>query len=563
MSRVCVNPPKLFCYICGQFTPKSEKKPISPLLEKCYQHYFKMPMKNQDKSWVPSVCCSKCYKYLTGWYNGTIKKMPFGVPMQWREPKNHIDDCYFCLTDVHGFSKKSKHSVKYAKVSSVSMPISHSPDIPIPQPPLRSPSATEVDSVSEPSSQEEFEVSTTTEPHLISQSDLNDLVRDLDLTKEKSEILGSRLKQWNLLQTDVNTTAYRKRHISLVTFYSKENSLVFCNNIDGLMSALGHNHQPEQWRLFIDGSKLSLKAVLLHNGNILPSLPVAYGTHLKETYDILKLILEKINYATYKWKICADLKVVALILGLQTGYTKYCCFLCQWDSRARTDHYIKQNWCKRNEFIPGQKNVKNNPLVPPDKIILPPLHIKLGLIKNFVKALPRDGPAFQFLKTKFPTLSEAKIKEGIFVGPDVRKLIKDSTFLSRLSSVEMEAWLAFVDVTKNFLGNHKSPDFQEKITVMLNAYHKLGCNMSLKIHFLHSHLSFFPENMGAVSDEHGERFHQEISEFEKRYQGKWEPTMLADYCWSLQRETDITAHRRKAKRARKLPFFLQNENLPQ
>ncbi|UYV67412.1 hypothetical protein LAZ67_5000499 [Cordylochernes scorpioides] len=47
----------------------------------------------------------------------------------------------------------------------------------------------------------------------------------------------------------------------------------------------------------------------------------------------------------------------------------------------------------------------------------------------------------------------------------------------------------------------------------------LGCNMSLKIHFLHSHLDFFPDNLGAVSDEHGERFHQAISSMEKRYQG--------------------------------------------
>ncbi|UYV73962.1 hypothetical protein LAZ67_11001610 [Cordylochernes scorpioides] len=60
--------------------------------------------------------------------------------------------------------------------------------------------------------------------------------------------------------------------------------------------------------------------------------------------------------------------------------------------------------------------------------------------------------------------------------------------------------------------------------------------MSLKIHFLHSHLDFFPENLGAVSDEHGERFHQDISSMEKRYQGKWSPGMLADYCWTLKRD---------------------------
>jgi hypothetical protein len=51
--------------------------------------------------------------------------------------------------------------------------------------------------------------------------------------------------------------------------------------------------------------------------------------------------------------------------------------------------------------------------------------------------------------------------------------------------------------------------------------------MSLKVHFLGSHLDFFPENLGAVSDEHGERFHQDIYKMEKRYQGKWSLSMLA------------------------------------
>jgi len=52
--------------------------------------------------------------------------------------------------------------------------------------------------------------------------------------------------------------------------------------------------------------------------------------------------------------------------------------------------------------------------------------------------------------------------------------------------------------------------------------------MSQKLHFLHSHLNFFPENCGAVSDEHGERFHQDICSMEKRYQGKWNCAMLAE-----------------------------------
>jgi len=59
--------------------------------------------------------------------------------------------------------------------------------------------------------------------------------------------------------------------------------------------------------------------------------------------------------------------------------------------------------------------------------------------------------------------------------------------------------------------------------------------MSLQIQFLGSHLDFFPENLGEVSGEHGERFHQDILAMEKRYQGKWTSSMLADYCWTLKR----------------------------
>lgn len=66
--------------------------------------------------------------------------------------------------------------------------------------------------------------------------------------------------------------------------------------------------------------------------------------------------------------------------------------------------------------------------------------------------------------------------------------------------------------------------------------------MSLKVHVLHSHLDFFAENLGDVSDEHGERFHQDISVMEKHFKGKWNPGMLADY-WNIKREDD-TIHKR-------------------
>jgi len=67
--------------------------------------------------------------------------------------------------------------------------------------------------------------------------------------------------------------------------------------------------------------------------------------------------------------------------------------------------------------------------------------------------------------------------------------------------------------------------------------------MSLKIHFLDSHLDFFPDNLGAVSDE---RFHQDISALEKRYQGQRNARMLCDYRWTMKRDVPDTKHRRKS-----------------
>jgi hypothetical protein len=65
-------------------------------------------------------------------------------------------------------------------------------------------------------------------------------------------------------------SAFHAHQKGLVPFFKMEGSLVTCNDVDGLMGALNINHNPEEWRLFTDSSKLSLKAVLLHNGNVLP-----------------------------------------------------------------------------------------------------------------------------------------------------------------------------------------------------------------------------------------------------------------------------------------------------
>ena len=174
------------------------------------------------------------------------------------------------------------------------------------------------------------------EPHWITQEDLNDLTRDLYLSKQQSEILASRLKQWNLIQEDVRITSFRNWNKDLASFFDMEKKLCYCTNIPGLFTSLGLPHNPSDWRLFIDSSKRSLKRVLLHNRNKYPSIPIAHSVHLKESYDNMELLLEAIEYSEYQWSLCGDLKVIGLLMGMQAGFTKYCCFLCLWESPSIT-----------------------------------------------------------------------------------------------------------------------------------------------------------------------------------------------------------------------------------
>jgi hypothetical protein len=113
-------------------------------------------------------------------------------------------------------------------------------------------------------------------------------------------------------------------------------------------------------------------------------------------------------------------------------------------------------------------------------------------MKNFVKAMDQTRPAFRYLAEKFPEIRTAKIKEGVFIGPQIRKLFRDEQFDHILSGNEKRAWNDFRLVATNFLGNNKAGNYKELVENLLLSYEELGCNKSLKINFLHSHLDFFP-----------------------------------------------------------------------
>jgi hypothetical protein len=119
----------------------------------------------------------------------------------------------------------------------------------------------------------------------------------------------------------------------------------------------------------------------------------------------------------------------------------------------------------------------------------------------------------------FQKFSIAEIKESIFIGPKNREIINDNLYEHLLTKTEKSAWLKFRAVCINLLGNVKAENYKKLVKDLLNAYQTMGCSMSLKIHYLHSHLHIVLSNLDTVSDEHGERFHQDISTMEKRHAG--------------------------------------------
>ena len=252
--------------------------------------------------------------------------MPFAVPMIWRKPKNHIQDCYFCLVNVKGFSRKHRMKISYPNLDSARRPVPHDASMPAPLPPKNG-LDTLADEVEEDSDEgstpapkgstdSEYDTEESSKPILFSQERLNDLIRDLALSKQKAELLASRLQENNLLHADVVVTHYRKRNMDLSTVFKVDGPLCYCHNIKSLFEKLGEDHIANEWRLFLDSSKRSLKAVLMHNGNTKPSVPVAHSVHLKESYGSIETLLNAIKYSNYKWKICRDLKVIGILMGM-------------------------------------------------------------------------------------------------------------------------------------------------------------------------------------------------------------------------------------------------------
>ncbi|GBM11241.1 hypothetical protein AVEN_267813-1 [Araneus ventricosus] len=124
--------------------------------------------------------------------------------------------------------------------------------------------------------------------------------------------------------------------------------------------------------------------------------------------------------------------------------------------------------------------------------------------------------------------------------------MKDENFETEMEAKKRKAWESFQLIIASFLGNKKDSNYKSIAEEMIKNFKILGCSISLKVHFLDSHLDYFPENLGQVSEQQGERFNQDMKQMKRRYQEKWNLSMIADYCWMLRTDNPFKVHKRKS-----------------
>jgi hypothetical protein len=191
-----LNHPDVFCYICGEYTLKASRKPISEFVKRAYVGCFGVTLGDQDKPSTPHIVCKTCTEHLRQWANGKRSCLKFAAPMVWREPKNHFDDCYFCIVNITGINRNNRDKWSYPDLPSARRPVQHSHLVPVP-PSRELPQLSEDKSCmsdiiqGKESGDSDSDFQKTSHSERFDQNEFSDLIRDLNVSNESSELLAS------------------------------------------------------------------------------------------------------------------------------------------------------------------------------------------------------------------------------------------------------------------------------------------------------------------------------------------------------------------------------------
>ena len=209
-----------------------------------------MKLGDQDKQWAPHKVCKNCTDTLCFWTQGKAKAVRFGVPMVWRSPKNYHDDCCFCMVNMLGRNRYKKNLWYYPDLESARWSVPHCEEVPIPvfsflpKLVLNDDLLAETGEANSDESNYSSSMSDTTaewqsKVKPFSQIQLNDLAKDLALSKEASEVLASCLSEHGILDSKTKITFYCHRDEALSDYFTKDVNFVFCINVKGLLTAMG------------------------------------------------------------------------------------------------------------------------------------------------------------------------------------------------------------------------------------------------------------------------------------------------------------------------------------
>lgn len=100
-----------FCFMCGKFTPKEHRRKLNGQdAVACYNYYFSMTLAEmQNVDYAPEFTCITCLGALNSWWKQKRYSLPFGIPMVWTNPGEHVrENCYACSNDKLGLNRNSK-----------------------------------------------------------------------------------------------------------------------------------------------------------------------------------------------------------------------------------------------------------------------------------------------------------------------------------------------------------------------------------------------------------------------------------------------------------------------
>jgi hypothetical protein len=212
----CNNLTDNFCYICGDFK-LCEFKVITPQICQLYEECFQMKLADHVKDWAPNKICKQCFKNLNS------KRFPFETPTMWREPASHPDKCFFCTIKVKGYNRKTLSKINYPMLECCIRPFDLQRQNQLSSA-ISSSSSTD-DQVQDPSFEENSFGNITTQQ-------LNDMTRNLHLSKNRSTLLAKMLKETASLAPSTTYYHLENRDEYFRDCFKEQDNKIFCHDIE-------------------------------------------------------------------------------------------------------------------------------------------------------------------------------------------------------------------------------------------------------------------------------------------------------------------------------------------